>query len=162
MPHSRHKRPSHRGLRVVALFEAFKGLLVICAGSGLLAFIHSDLHLALEKLIRNIHLNPASHYPRIFIDLADRLTDWQLWALALSALLYAGVRFVEAYGLWMQRQWAEYFGLMSGAIYIPVELFEVLRGVTWPKVTVLVVNSWIVAYLAFELRRSPQHNAHKR
>jgi uncharacterized membrane protein (DUF2068 family) len=115
----------------------------------LLAYIHKDLHFAAERLVRHFHLNPASHYPRIFLDLADHVTDAQLWVMALSALLYAAARFVEAYGLWHERQWAEWFGLLAGGMYVPIELFELARGVTWPKTVLLVVNVGIVVYLSF-------------
>ena len=139
------------GLRVVSIFEATKGLFVLLAGFGLLAYIHKNLHLAAEQLVRHFHLNPASRYPRIFLDLADNVTDAQLWVLALSALLYAVIRFVEAYGLWLQRRWAEWFGLFAGAIYVPIEIVEVARKVTWPRVSLLIVNAAIVVYLAFIL-----------
>jgi len=144
------------GLRVVSLFEASKGLLVLLAGFGLLAYIHKDLHLAAEQLVRHFHLNPARHYPRIFLVLADRVTEAQLWLLALAAFLYAVVRFVEAYGLWLQRRWAEWFGLVAGGIYVPIEIFEVIRKVTWPRVTLLIVNVGIVVYLSFLLYQARQ------
>ena len=69
---------SRGGLRVVAIFEATKGLLVLFAGFELLAFIHKDLHLAAEQLVRHLHINPARHYPRIFIDAANHLNDVHL------------------------------------------------------------------------------------
>jgi uncharacterized membrane protein (DUF2068 family) len=141
------------GLRVISLFEAAKGLLVLLTGFGVLMYIHRDLHFAAEQLVRHFHLNPASGYPRIFLDLADRVTDAQLWVLALSALLYAVLRLVEAYGLWLQRRWAEWFGLVTGGIYVPLEIFEVVRKVTWPRVTLLIVNAAIVAYLSFIVYR---------
>src|SRR5208282_466101 len=152
----KHKGKNHSkgGLRVVALFEAAKGLLVVFVGFGLLSCIHKDLLSVAEQLVRHFHLNPARRYPRIFIDAANHLTDRYLWALAFSALLYAVVRFVEAYGLWHQRQWAKWFGLLTGAMYVPVELVGIMRGPTWPKVTVLVINSGIVGYLAYALWRS--------
>jgi len=148
-------RPASKGgLRIVAGFEAMKGLLVLLAGCGLLSAIHKDLHLAAVHLVRVLHLNPAKHYPSIFIDAADRVTDLQLWMLALSALLYSLVRLVEAYGLWNQMQWAEWFGLLSGAMYIPLEIFEAYREFTWPRITVLVVNLAVVGYLGDALLRS--------
>jgi len=152
----KYKRKNHSkgGLRVVALFEAAKGLLVVFVGFGLLSCIHKDLLSVAEQLVRHFHLNPARHYPSIFIDAAHHLTDRYLWALAFSALLYSVVRFVEAYGLWHQRQWAKWFGLLTGAMYVPVELVGIMRGTTWPKVTVLVINSGIVGYLAYALWRS--------
>ena len=142
------------GLRMVAIFEGVKGLLVLLTGFGLLAILHKNIHYVAVQLVQHIHLNPASHYPRIFLDLADRITDARLWALAAAAMTYAVVRIVEAVGLWLQRRWAEWFGLLTGGIYIPVEIYEVLHGITWPKVTVLVVNVWIVLYLAVALFRS--------
>jgi uncharacterized membrane protein (DUF2068 family) len=153
---------SRGGLRVVAIFEATKGLLVLFAGFELLAFIHKDLHLATEQLVRHLHINPARHYPRIFIDAANHLNDVQLWVMASSALLYSIVRFVEAFGLWRQRQWAEWFALLTGGMYIPIELFEIMRGVTWPKATVLTVNAAIVIYMAYVLYRSREKRKHAR
>lgn len=148
--HSKRRDRSKGGLQIVALFEASKGLLVLLVGFGLLTFIHKDLHSAAEQLVRHFHLNPARHYPQIFIDAAQK-TDRHLWAMAFSAFLYAVVRFVEAYGLWHQRQWAEWFGLLTGAMYIPIEVFAIIREVTWPRVTVFTVNAGIVGYLSYVL-----------
>jgi uncharacterized membrane protein (DUF2068 family) len=148
------------GLRVISIFEATKGLLVLLTGFGVLAYIHTDMHLAAEQLVRAFHLNPASRYPRIFLDLADHVVDEQLWLLALSALLYAAARFVEAYGLWYERRWAAWFGLLLGGMYVPLELFEITRGVTWPKVTLLIANAGIVAYLSLVLYQSGQKRKH--
>ena len=148
------------GLRVVSIFEATKGLLVLLTGFGLLAYIHKDFHLAAEQLVRHFHLNPASRYPRIFLDLADHVTDGQLWLMALFALLYAVARFVEAYGLWLQRRWAEWFALLAGGIYVPIEIFEVTRKVTWPRVTLLIVNMSIVVYLSFIVYQARQKRKH--
>ena len=140
-----------RGLRVVAVFEGAKGGLVLVTDLGLLAFIHRGLHNAAEEVVRHLHLNPARHSPRIFLDAAARVTDTQLWLLALSAFLYAVVRFIEAFGLWHRKRWAAWFGALSGGIYIPVELFELAHRLSWVKLGVLSVNLAIVAYLVYAL-----------
>jgi uncharacterized membrane protein (DUF2068 family) len=138
----------------VALFEGAKGLLVLVTGFGLLSYIHRDLHEAAVQLVRHLHMNPAGHYPRIFLDLADRVDSTQLWAMAAGALVYAVVRFAEAAGLWLRRSWAEWFAVLTGGLYLPVELYEVIQKVTWPRVTVLVINGVIVGYLILEMARS--------
>ena len=142
------------GLRTVALFEGAKGLLVLMTGFGLLALIHKDVHEIAARLIVNFHLNPASHYPRIFLDALERLDDHKVWAMAWAALLYSALRLVEAAGLWSRKRWAEWFGVLSGGIYLPIEIYELTLGVTWPKVTVCVFNLGIVLYLLFVLIRS--------
>jgi uncharacterized membrane protein (DUF2068 family) len=143
----------------VALFEGAKGILVLLAGFGLLSFIHKDLHGAAVRLVEHAHLNPASHYPRIFLDLTERITDARLWSLALGAATYAVVRLIEAVGLWLRKSWAEWFAILTGVLYIPIEIFEVARSVTWPRVTVLVVNLGVVGYLLLVLQRSGRQRA---
>jgi uncharacterized membrane protein (DUF2068 family) len=141
-------------IRVAAVFEATKGFIVLITGFGLLLFIHKDLHAVFEQIVCHLHLNPARHYPKIFIDVIDHLADVRLLTLALSAFLYSLVRLVEAFGLWYQRQWAEWFGFLTGGMYIPVELYELFQGVTVIKLTLLIVNLFIVALLGNALYRS--------
>jgi len=50
-----------------------------------------------ERLVRLSHLNPAHHYPRVFIEALANTNDARLRLLAALAFLYAGVRFIEAY-----------------------------------------------------------------
>lgn len=134
-------------MRWVALFEAFKGLLVLAAASGVLLLVHRDVHALAARLIEHAHLNPASHYPLIFLDLADRLQDARLWLLALGAAAYSALRLVEAYGLFLGRAWAEVLAAASGAIYLPIELYEMLQGATAMKAAFLLVNAAIVAIM---------------
>jgi len=147
-------KQSKEYIRIAAVFEAAKGSIVLITGFGLLLFIHKDLHLVSEQIVRHLHLNPARHYPTIFIDVIDHITEPQFLALALSALLYAVVRLVEAYGLWYHRKWAEWFGFLTGGMYIPVEIYELARGVTAVKLTIFIVNLLVVALLGAELQRS--------
>jgi uncharacterized membrane protein (DUF2068 family) len=153
----RKHKPPINGLQIVALFEGAKGALVLVAGFGVLSFIHKDVHNAAVRLVEHLHFNPASHYPRIFLDLTEHITDGQLWAMACAALFYTIVRIAEAAGLWFGKKWAEWFGVLTGGMYIPVELFEVVRSVTWPRVTVLMVNIGVVSYLLFALRKNGRH-----
>ena len=88
------------GLRTIAAYEAVKGMFILVVGMGLLELIHKNVQQLEEELVRHFHLSPSSRYPRIFLQLAARLTDTWLWALAAGSLLYASVRFAEAYGLW--------------------------------------------------------------
>ena len=136
------------GIRAVALFEAAKGMIVVVAGFGLLALLHRNAQAVAEDIVRHLHLNPAKHFPRIFLDAAATTSNARLWVLALTAMFYAAVRFAEAYGLWRHRAWAEWFGILTGSIYLPVELYELTVSVTMVKVAVLMVNLFIVAWLS--------------
>jgi len=142
-----------RTVRAVALFEAAKGALVFSAGFGALSLIHHDAQRLAEQLVAHLHLNPASRYPRIFIDAAASLTDARLWLLATLAGAYGLVRFVEAYGLWRGRRWAEWFAAVSGGIYIPFEFYELFKGATWVSLGALLANVFIVGLMINALLR---------
>ncbi len=136
-----------RGVRLIAVFEALKGTLVLIAGFGLLSLLHHDLQATAERLVRQSHLDPARHYPRIFIEMASHTSDSRLRALAALAFFYAVVRLVEAYGLWHMRVWAEWFAIIAGSVYLPLEVYEIFHRASWMKGMVLLVNAFIVAYL---------------
>lgn len=146
------------GVRAVAVFEACKGTLVLAVGCGLLALVNRDLDQVAERFVRRMHLNPARHYPKIFIEAAGRVNNSNLKIFALGAFAYATIRFVEAYGLWRLRTWAEYFAIISGAIYLPLEFYGMFRHPTWVKAVVIIINSFIVAYLIY-FRRAASHAA---
>ena len=141
-----------RGLRAVATLEATKGAVVLLAGFGLLEVVHLGAQQIAEEVVRNFHLNPANRYPRIFLHLAEKLTPSNLWALAFGAAAYSALRFTEAYGLWRQRRWAEWLSVVSGIIYIPFEILELFRGVTWVRLALLALNLIIVSYLISVMR----------
>ena len=141
-----HRRPA-LGVRGVAMFEAAKGALVILAGCGLLSLVHHDVQRVIEQIIARLHLNPARHTAQIFIEAAAHVDDARLRQLAMLALLYAIVRLVEAYGLWFGRRWAEWFAVLSGAFYLPLELLELSRGITGLKFAALAINLIVVIYL---------------
>lgn len=141
----------------MAAFEAAKGLLVMATGLGLLSLLHHDVQRAAESVVRHLHLNPARHYPRVFLEAAAELTDTRLWLLASGAFAYAVVRGVEAYGLWSARAWAEWFAILSGAVYLPIEIYELIHHATAPKAVVLLVNVGIVGYVCYiRLVRPPE------
>ena len=146
-----NKQSHTRGLHVVALFEGAKGLLVLLVGFELLTYIHKDIHEAAMHLVKPLHLNPASHYPRIFLDLTEHIDDTKLWSMALAAAMYFVVRMIEATGLWLRKTWAEWFAVLTGGMYIPVEIYEVAVKTSWPRVTVLIINLGVVSYLLFVL-----------
>ena len=141
------------GIRLVAIFEAAKGLLVLLAGFGLLSIVHQNMQQVAEDVVSHFHLNPASRYPRIFLELASNISNAQLWPMAGFAFAYAGIRLVEAYGLWQERRWAEWLAVASGSIYVPIELYELFTGVSLIKVCTLTANISIVAYMSYVLKK---------
>jgi uncharacterized membrane protein (DUF2068 family) len=148
----------HFGLRGIALFEAAKGLGALVVGIWLLTLLHRDMESVAAHLLhflhKVLHLSPDGHIARYIIRGASRVTRGNLLMFAGLAFVYVTIRFVEAIGLWLQKEWAEWFALVSGAMYMPYEIYELARHPTAIKWGIVVINALIVWYLIWLLRDS--------
>ncbi len=147
------KRPgriSHlHALRGVAVLELAKGLVVLLVGFGVVSLLHRDAWDTAVNLLRILHVSPERHFAQVFLNLVDNVTDARLWAVAAGAAAYSTLRFLEAYGLWYVRAWAQWIALVSGALYLPFEMYELVRRPTLLHVVILAANLSIVLYMMF-------------
>ncbi len=161
-----HDSEHIKGVRTVATIEMTKGVIVVCAGLGLLSMRHKNIWGVAESFLEFFHVNPYRHYVGVFIDLISRVSDVRLWKIAVAASVYAILRFVEAYGLWYALPWAEWMAAITGAIYIPFEAADLIRRVTWFRLLVLVINLVIVLYMLYlrfeaeKARRAAHRHSH--
>jgi len=156
-PHRRQRRV----LRAVAAFEFFKGVFVVLMGVCALALLHKDTWLIAESLLARLHISTDHRAAQMFLDFADSITDARLWAAVRIAFAYAALRFTEAYGLWHERTWAEWVAFVSGTLLLPVEVRELLRGVTAVRCALLIGNLAIVFYMLYVIivNRRERRNA---
>jgi uncharacterized membrane protein (DUF2068 family) len=144
-PHRRQRQ----ALRAVALFEFFKGTFVVMMGVCAVALVHKDVWLYAESLLALLHINTDRRSAQLFLDFADSVTDARLWAAARIAFSYAALRFAESYGLWNGRTWAEWVALVSGTLLLPLEVRELLRGVTFLRCALFVGNVAVVLFMLY-------------
>jgi len=143
MQNSSHKY----GLRTVAIVEAFKGVAVLALCGVLLSLLHRDLDVVVDHLTSWLRLNPDSRVADWFYELADRTTGRGIWTAVSAGVAYSTCRFVEAYGLWNERHWAEWFAVIAGAVYVPFELFSLIAHPNWTKFALLAANIVVVLYI---------------
>lgn len=148
-----HRVQAERGLRLVALLEAAKGVLALLGAAGVLRLVHHDVREVLERVLRHLRLNPAAGEPAVLLRLAAHATDLRLQLLAAGALVYAGMRLTEAWGLWHERRWAAWIGVLTAAAYVPIEVLEIVRRPGVLAAVALAVNAAVLFWLARGLRQ---------
>lgn len=150
MPH--HRDHTLQALRSIATLELAKGLVVLAAAIVILFFVRKDPWDLADGILHLLHISPDGHFAQRFLDWADTLTEAKLWAVAGVALAYSVLRFLEAYGLWYARAWAEWIALISGSLYLPYEIYKLIHRQSLFHVGVLLVNLAIVLYMAYLLK----------
>jgi uncharacterized membrane protein (DUF2068 family) len=133
-------------LRGVALLEFAKGALVLAAAVSLYWIDPSDVAGA---FLNFLHISPDHHFAHLLFSLADRLSDITVWHVIVGASCYSGLRFAESYGLWRARPWAEWIALISGTIYLPVEIRLLAHRITLIHAGVFIVNVAIVLFMFY-------------
>lgn len=75
--------------------------------------------------------------------------------LALITLMlvgYAVVEAVEGVGLWLLQRWGEYFAVVATSVFLPLEIYDLSRGLTMTRVVTFTINIAAVVYLVFSKR----------
>jgi uncharacterized membrane protein (DUF2068 family) len=146
-----HSSGHKKGLRTVAVLEAVKGLLALAASFVFLEIIHKnfDLEDAAQNLLYYLHIDPDRRLSQAFVHAASKVMDANVTLVVVIAFVYATGRFIEGYGLWRQRAWAEWLAIISGAAYLPFELYKLVRHPNWIHWTILLVNIAVVLYIGW-------------
>jgi uncharacterized membrane protein (DUF2068 family) len=139
------------GLRLIAILEAAKGLVGLLLGVALFAATGHHSHPFFQAIVRHLQLTESAHAPHFVIEMLLHPESFRMEAWTGLAMTYAALRFTEAYGLWLARGWGEWLALLSAALYIPFEIYAISLGVSFLKVSLLVMNAAFVVYLTMIL-----------
>jgi len=146
LPQAVDEHASKAGLRMVAVFEATKGVLAMVLAVILIAVRHRMEDLA-EELLYHLHIGFDQRWAQALLHGANDLSYMKIGTVLGVAMAYAAVRFTEAWGLWYRRVWAEWFALLSGTLYLPIEIVKVVQHWHWLPISVLLINLAIVLYM---------------
>jgi uncharacterized membrane protein (DUF2068 family) len=147
-------------LRVIAVDRAvhFVVLALLAIAVFLVASNEEELRDRFYAILSAIHGGvggPSAGSDGSFVHRIDDLLSLprgRLHVVGVVLAVYAVLEAVEAVGLWMQKRWAEYLTLIATAALLPLEIYELVKGVTVLKVTALVVNIAVIVYLLFAKR----------
>lgn len=144
---------NQRALRVIAVYKFVK-----CAGLILLAcvvfgFTNEPFVDKVARLVDHLPIQTGRHVLQHWMDQLTGMTPSHFVFAGIAACIYAALFFVEGFGLWTGKRWAEYLTTIATASLIPFEIYELVLHVTWVKIVVLIANVAIVFYLIYLLRR---------
>jgi uncharacterized membrane protein (DUF2068 family) len=144
-------------LRLIAIDRAFHSLLF-----GLLAVVAilAEANLgSLDRVVRDLvarlsDAGPANSQSFVIREMQRflHLQKHTLVILAVTAVAYCVVEGVEAVGLWLEKRWAEYLTVIATAGFLPFEIHELIKRITWVRIAALVVNVAILVWLVWRKR----------
>jgi uncharacterized membrane protein (DUF2068 family) len=147
-----HKKENPTTLLLIALFKLFKGFLLLCVAIGAFRLLHKDVAEVVMHWVDVLRVDPDNRFIHRLIVRSFGIEAKQLKEISAGTFFYSALLLTEGTGLLMRKRWAEYFTVISTALLVPLEVYEIFHHFTWVKVIVLAVNVAIVWYLVEQLR----------
>ena len=162
MPYLPHKRQEPRtgppaiprGLRLIAALKLFKGLILFAVGIGAVKLLHKDLGFEVERWADIFRVDPNNHYIHRLLERFSILDDRKLKELSVGTFFYSALLLTEGVGLLLGKRWAEYVTMIATSSFIPLEVYEITKRVSSPRLVTLLLNVVVVIYLVVELGRN--------
>ena len=146
--------PEHRrGLLLIGLFKLSKAALSVALGVGALKLLHRDIAAVVLHIAEVLRIDPENHLVGLLLNKADLIGTSDLRHFSVITFTYAALCLIEGTGLMLEKHWAEYFTVTLTTLALPWECFELYKEFTVPRVTLLVLNLAVLAYLIWLLRR---------
>ena len=145
-------RESTKTIFLIAIFKLFKGTLLLIVAIGALRLLHRDIAATVAHWVEVLRVDPDNHYIHSLMLRAFRVNSRQLKEVSAGTFIYSALFLTEGIGLLLRRRWAEFLTVISTALFIPLEVYELVKHFTLLKTGVLAINIAIVLYLAQRLR----------
>ncbi|MEO8878488.1 MAG: DUF2127 domain-containing protein [Polyangiaceae bacterium] len=147
------KPKSSVGLRIIAIGKLFKvvtlltvGILAIALASG------GDPPEAFRHWIEALQIDEKGRLIHAALSKISGVEPRKLAELGIGSFAYAALFAVEGIGLWLEKRWAEYLTIAITLSFIPLEIHEIAKHVTTPRIVMLVLNVAVLGYLLVRVR----------
>jgi uncharacterized membrane protein (DUF2068 family) len=147
-------------LRIIAIDRAIHCVVLAVLAVAVFLFARNevrvrDLFYRVVNAVQGTTGSPAHASGHGFLHTLEHvfvLKSSTLYAVAAAAAAYAVLEGVEAVGLWYQKRWAEYLTFIATLVFVPYEVYELTRAVSWFKIVAFLVNVAIGLYLLLAKR----------
>lgn len=160
---SRKQVQHHQWLVIIGALKLLKGFLCILLGFGALRLLHKDLvDMVTHWVVLDLHFDPESHFVGLLLTKTALIGPHQLRLISAAIFAYAALDLIEGTGLVLEKVWAEYVTLIISAAFLPWEIYELIRRVTWFKVGLALANVLMVLYLLWVVQEQARRRMLRR
>ena len=134
-------------LLIIAVYKFLHALLFFAIGMGAHHLLHRNIADQVELFARHLRFNPESRLVIFILQKSSIISGPALERISLIAYCYATLTLIEGIGLYLEKTWGEFLTLAITASFLPWEILEIFRRLTWLHVGLLIINILVFAYL---------------
>lgn len=141
----------------IATFKLGKGLMFLALAVFIYALSDNDLQREFLRILGKLHLNPETQLAAAILRKLRHVTEANMLVVAGSTLAYALLALVEGVGLWLRYTWAANLVIAESAVFVPLEVYEVIHSFSYSMLGLLGLNILIIIYLVRNRHRLFRH-----
>jgi uncharacterized membrane protein (DUF2068 family) len=148
-------------LRLLAAERFIRGVLLVALAYGVYRFngaqnslerVFNDYLPTLKPFADKLGIDLQNTGPVKLIQKALTADHSTLELVAVGVLAYGALELLEGVGLWLMKRWGEYVAVVGTAIFIPLEIYELVERVTWLRLVAFAFNVFAVIYIVWTKR----------
>lgn len=164
--HLRYKNQTnkerHWTIHIISGFKFLKGILLLIVGVKLLTLLDKDVAQWFYDFIERHRIDPENYFVHSIIEKLAGVNNNKLIAFSIGSFLYSALQLTEGIGLWFEKRWAELLTVIATSLLIPLEIYEIYERFTWIRLTILILNLFVIWYLATRLKDEKKIEAETR
>ena len=141
-------------LRAIAVFKLVKATLLVVVGLGALSMTKKSVAIVAARWLSAFALKGGERFVSRFAAWLSEARPSRLGVVGIVAFVYAALYATEGTGLWLKKRWAEYLTVVATGSFVPFEIYELAERFTAVRVSALVINVAVFAYLVYHLRKT--------
>ena len=142
-----------RGLDAIGIFKLLQTVFFFAIGLGIIHLMHKDIGILVKRMATSLRFEPEGSFVNLLMSKLSVVDAHRLMQLGAASFAYSAVTLVEGTGLLLHKIWAEYLTLILTVLFLPWEIFELVREATPFRIGLLVLNLLVLGYLVWLLRK---------
>lgn len=145
------RRKRSRALIAIVIYKSLVAVLLAISSIALLLAMKN--YQTIDDFANQYVLEGKREIIRFILSKFLSVNPKSLQFSGIFAGVYAVVTVIEAVGLWFEKKWASVLVIGLVGISLPLEIWELIKGISPIKLIVFVVNLAILLYLLFDFKK---------
>jgi uncharacterized membrane protein (DUF2068 family) len=145
-------------LYLIIAIKLGKGLLLLLLGFGVYTLSDNNLPQQFRETVQFFHLDPEKKFFTILANKIAQITPTNVIWVARGTVLYSFFSLIEGVGLIFRVPWAGWMAIGESMFFIPIEVYELIKGFSFSLLVILGLNVLIVWYIFQNRHRLFRHH----
>jgi uncharacterized membrane protein (DUF2068 family) len=140
-------------LFAIAIFKFVKGAALLALIFGAFSLFHKDVAEHVEHWLDMVRVDPDNRYVGALLQQLHLVHTKELKELTAIGAFYSALFLTEGTGLLLRQRWAEWLTIVATSLFIPLEVYELLKECTIARLFLLLANCGVVLFLIYRVRQ---------